>query len=553
MVLLETKKLTFTYPDEPEPVLKELSFTVNQGELIVVAGPTGSGKSTLLRLFKQEIAPFGKLTGDILYEGTPLYRLDKEKAAREIGMIFQDPENQLVMDRVLNELAFGMENLGMDSVTMRKKVAELAHYFGIHSLLNKPIHELSGGQKQLVNLASVLLMEPKILLLDEPTAQLDPVAAKDFLHMLNLINKEFGITIIMVEHHLDEILPICDRLLVLSGGKISFAGDPREVIENIWQRENELFRHYLPQIPRLFLHFHGHETTAQLPLTVREGRDWIKKISVRPKEHGREGSEKQTGPLLVEAKNIVFQYEKHGERIFDYLDLTVREGEFLAIVGANGTGKSTLLKLLAGLEPPQKGKILYRGRKLAQPQPDDIYYMPQNPKLLFTRDTVREELENILRKEQNTGTVQRLQELIDFFHVKELLDRHPFDLSGGELQTVALLIVLSSEAKLLLLDEPTKGMDPVIKEKVGNLLKQLQKNSATIIMATHDIEFAAAFSSRCAMLFHGTVTASGETSSFFKGNTFYTTAINRVTRNSHVPEITTLEEAKRLWKVVETL
>ncbi|MFS8651190.1 MAG: ATP-binding cassette domain-containing protein [Caldibacillus sp.] len=553
MVLLETKKLTFTYPDEPEPVLKELSFTVNQGELIVIAGPTGSGKSTLLRLFKQEIAPFGKMTGDILYEGTPLYSLDKEKAAREIGMIFQDPENQLVMDRVLNELAFGMENLGMDTVTMRKKVAELAHYFGIHSLLNKPIHELSGGQKQLVNLASILLMEPKILLLDEPTAQLDPVAAKDFLHMLDLINKEFGITIIMVEHHLDEILPICDRLLVLSDGKISFVGNPREVIESIWQREKEPFSHYLPQIPRLFLHFHGHETTPQVPLTVREGRDWIKKISVRPKEHEGEDTNKQMGPSLVEARNIVFQYEKEGERIFDHLDLVIREGEFLAIVGANGTGKSTLLKLLAGLETPQKGKILYRGRKLAQPQPQEIYYMPQNPKLLFTQDTVRQPLENILRKEQNTGIVQRLQELIDFFRIKELLDRHPFDLSGGELQTVALLIVLSSEAKLLLLDEPTKGMDPVIKEKVGNLLKHLQKNGVTIIIATHDIEFAAAYSSRCAMLFHGAVTASGETSSFFKGNTFYTTAINRVTRNSHVPEVTTLEEAKRLWKVVETL
>lgn len=553
MVLLETKKLTFTYPDEPEPVLKELSFTVNQGELIVIAGPTGSGKSTLLRLFKQEIAPFGKMTGDILYEGTPLYSLDKEKAAREIGMIFQDPENQLVMDRVLNELAFGMENLGMDTVTMRKKVAELAHYFGIHSLLNKPIHELSGGQKQLVNLASILLMEPKILLLDEPTAQLDPVAAKDFLHMLDQINKEFGITIIMVEHHLDEILPICDRLLVLSDGKISFVGNPREVIESIWQREKEPFSHYLPQIPRLFLHFHGHETTPQVPLTVREGRDWIKKISVRPKEHEGEDTNKQMGPSLVEARNIVFQYEKEGERIFDHLDLVIREGEFLAIVGANGTGKSTLLKLLAGLETPQKGKILYRGRKLAQPQPQEIYYMPQNPKLLFTQDTVREALENNLRKEQNTGIVQRLQELIDFFRIKELLDRHPFDLSGGELQTVALLIVLSSEAKLLLLDEPTKGMDPVIKEKVGNLLKHLQKNGVTIIIATHDIEFAAAYSSRCAMLFHGAVTASGETSSFFKGNTFYTTAINRVTRNSHVPEVTTLEEAKRLWKVVETL
>lgn len=549
MALLETKNLTFTYPDEAKPVLRDISLTVDKGEFLVIAGPSGSGKSTLLRLLKQEISPFGRREGEIYYEGTPLHQLDKKKAAREIGMIFQDPENQIVMDHVLNELIFGMENLGMDTVQMHKKVAELAHFFGIHPFLKRAVHELSGGQKQLVNLASILLMEPAILLLDEPTAQLDPIAAKNFLHIINRVNKEFGITIIMVEHHLDDVLPLCDRMIVLDAGKITIEGKPRQVIQTIWERKHGQFRHYLPKVAQLFFHFQPHSKANSVPLTVREGRQWVQQILVERQE--KQIKEQKSSRPLLELKNIVFQYEKDRERVIDHAHLSVQEGEFLAVVGANGTGKSTLLKIMAGLEKPQKGKVLYQGRKLTRPQPDTIHYMPQNPKLLFTRDTIREELADLVRHQNRADARERLQDLLQFFDMSAFLDRHPFDMSGGELQKLAFMIVLLSEAKLLLLDEPTKGLDPESKQQTGKLLQELQKNGVSIVMATHDIEFAASFSSRCAMLFQGTVTATDETSTFFKGNTFYTTTINRMTRNSSVPEVVTLEEAKRVWNVVQ--
>ena len=550
MALLETKNLTFTYPGETNPVLRELSLTINKGEFVVIAGPSGSGKSTLLRLFKQEVTPFGKREGELYYEGVPLHLLDKKKAAREIGIIFQDPENQTVMDRVLNELTFGMENLQIDPVRMRKKIAELSHFFGIHPLLKRSIHELSGGQKQLVNLASVLLMEPTILLLDEPTAQLDPVASKNFLHILNRVNQEFGITILMAEHHLDDVLPLCDRLIFLNAGNKVLEGQPRQVIGTIQEHNYDQFQNYLPGITRLFLNFQPHSPDDAVPLTVREGRQWIQKIRIE--RQGKEDEKPEISSPLLELKNIVFQYEKGGDRIFDHLDLSVSEGEFLAIVGANGTGKSTLLKIMAGLEKPQKGRVLYRGEKLTRPRPEAIHYLPQNPKLLFTRDTIREELADFMARKNDRAAKKRIQNLMEFFNLEDYLDRHPFDISGGELQTLAFMIVLLSAEQLLLLDDPTKGLDPDINRETAKRPQELQKKGVTIIMATHDIEFAAEFSDRCAMLFQGTVTAIDETARFFKGNTFYTTTINRMTRNTAVPEVVTLEEAKQVWKVVET-
>lgn len=551
MALLETKNVTFTYPDEKKPALQNISLTVNRGEFLVIAGPSGSGKSTLLRLLKQEIAPVGELSGEILYNGKPLHTIDRIKTTKEIGMIFQDPENQLVMDRVLDELIFGMENLGMDTLQMRKKVAEFAHFFGIHSLLNKPIHELSGGQKQLVNLASVLLMEPTLLLLDEPTAQLDPVAAKDFLHMVDMINKEFGIAIIMVEHHLDHVLPLCDRMIVIEQGKISLEGNPRHIIETIQKHEQSHFHYYLPNIARLFLTYQEEKSTCSVPLTVREGREWIQQLSVLPIDEPQIEHRNDSQRPFIEVKNIVFQYDKNGEKILDHLNLSIHEGEFLAIVGANGTGKSTLLKVIAGLESPIKGKVLYQGRKLKGPQPGVVHYLPQNPKLLFIHDTIREELEALVERQKGNDPRERLQELLQFFNVEDFLDRHPFDISGGELQKLAIIMVLLTDARVLLLDEPTKGLDPEMKHQLGKLLQQLQKRGMTIIMVTHDLEFAASYSSRCAMMFQGTVTAISDSQDFFRGNTFYTTAINRITRNTNVPEVTTLEEARRVWKLAK--
>lgn len=543
MVLLETKALSFKYPGEQKQALHNVSLHIEKGEFVVICGPSGSGKSTLLRLFKREIAPHGKQEGAIFFKGTSLEKGDPIDLAKNIGIVFQDPENQIVMDRVQEELAFGLENIGLSTERMRTKLAEMAHYFGIHPLMNEKIHHLSGGQKQIINLASILLMEPELLLLDEPTAQLDPVSSKDFFHMVKQMNEEFGVTILMAEHHLEEALPLADRVIVFNQGKVVFDGPPKEMMKKIWEEQIQEMFPYLPSPSLLYLEYETEAETENIPLTVKEGKRWVQQLHVHERPLPKEKVLLKGRPIL-ELNNIQFQYERTAPKIVDHLSLSVYPGEWLAIVGANGTGKSTLLKILAGIVQPQKGKRLYKGKPFREPVVGEVAYLPQNPKLMFLYDTVFEELKAHLPAGEKDD---RLHELIQFFELEPLLYRHPYDVSGGELQKVALASLLLTAPSLLLLDEPTKGLDPVMKQQLGRYLKEMQKNGLTLIMVTHDIEFAAQFASRCAMMFQGDLTITGETREFFKGNTFYTTAINRVTRDAKLPECVTLEEAKEKW------
>ncbi|WAA09585.1 ABC transporter ATP-binding protein [Fervidibacillus albus] len=541
MAILETRQLSFTYPEQRRPALDNLTLQIEPGEFVVLCGHSGSGKSTLLRLMKREIAPHGKKRGNVFYKGTALENIPPLEAAKKIGFVFQDPENQIVMDRVFEELIFGMQNIGMETGEMRKRLAEVAHFFGIHHLLEKKIHFLSGGQKQMINLASVLLMEPEILLLDEPTAQLDPIAAKDFLHIVGRMNREFGMTVVMVEHRLEEVLSIADRIILLDEGKIVKNGAVRQVIMEISKEKHETFS-YLPSPVQLFFRFSTNEKVDHIPLTVREGKRWVGEldISLRKTETGQT-KEKEKKPFYS-IENVYYRYEKRSEQILKACHLTVEEGEWLAIVGANGTGKSTLLKVMAGILTPQRGSV-------KQGTVPHIGYVPQNPKPLFSFDTIREELYSQIATDNREIGERRLNELVSFFNLHHLLDRHPYDVSGGEMQKVALASVLLSSPNILLLDEPTRGLDPKTKRELGEMLKTLQKQNLTLVMVTHDIEFAALFVDRCAMMFQGSITVQLPTEQFFKGNHFYTTMINRMTRGSHVPEVITVEEAKRKWKV----
>jgi len=543
MAILETKQLTFTYPDQTNSSLKDISFSVNEGEFIVLCGPSGSGKSTLLRQFKREVTPHGLMSGEIFFRGEPIKEVAPLKLAKEIGMVFQDPENQMVMDRVFEELIFGLENIGITTEEMRKRVAEMVHYFGISHLLNKKIHELSGGQKQTVNLASVLLMEPKLLLLDEPTAQLDPVATKEFIELLKRMNDEFGITVIITEHRLEELLPIADRVIVLEEGQIIQEGSPRNVVSFLKNHKNKRMFSYLPSPSRLYLAYSNDISSEQLPLTVKEGKRWVRNLTIQPSSTVE--THVQPRHEILSLKDVDFQYDKHTDKVLDRLSLNVYEGEWLAIVGANGTGKSTLLKVMALLESPQRGSVILNKKKMKKPNPEIIGYLPQNPKLTFIHDTVRAELNDLAVKMKVESIF--VKELITYFHLDELLDRHPYDLSGGEMQKVALAGVLLTSPKILLLDEPTKGLDPESKKELGNWLKNLQEQGLTIVMVCHDIEFAATYSTRCAMMFQGNITVSSSAQDFFKGNTFYTTVVSRITRDSNVPEILTVEEAKTRW------
>lgn len=524
MALIELTDVSFTYPDSREPAIRNLSLNIDKGQFVVLFGASGSGKSTLLRLLKKEIQPHGRLVGRISINGQSVG--ETLGLSQEVGFVFQDPENQIVADDVLHEIVFGLENIGLDSNEMRNRVAEMVHFFGAESLLNRKSQELSGGKKQQINLASVLLMQPSILLLDEPTAQLDPVSAREFIDLLKRLNEEFGMTIIMAEHRLEEVFTLADKIFLMENGKVEISGEPRQVLSELWNTE---YKAYIPKIPALFLSRDGQ---GSVPLTVKEGRDWVQKQKVVPNLIGAS----KVPPKMIERfklKNISFHYEKKGDYILDELELSVGHGEFYALLGGNGSGKSTLLKLMAGLLKPDNGSVFFDEKPLKKYKQVDIAkkigYLPQNPKLFFMQDTVEKELKMVL-EQWDASKASDAQQLFDQLGIAQLMSSHPYDLSGGELQKAALACILVRKPEVLLLDEPTKGLDPISKKNLANILLSLQATGMTIVMSTHDVEFAAQYTTKCGMMFQGRITSEDIPEKFFKGNFFYSTMIQRVFR-----------------------
>ncbi|WP_026575276.1 ABC transporter ATP-binding protein [Bacillus sp. UNC438CL73TsuS30] len=538
MAFIELNKLTFTYPDCINPAIRNLSLSIDKGQFVVLFGASGSGKSTLLKLLKKEIQPHGTLAGDIFINGKLVQ--EPSPVTKEIGFVFQDPENQVVADDVLHEMVFGLENIGLPTNEMRSRVAEMVHFFGAEALLEKKTQELSGGKKQQVNLASVLLMQPDILLLDEPTAQLDPVSTREFLDMIKRLNEEFGMTIIMAEHRLEEVLPLADQLVMMESGEVIAKGDPREVLTQVWNSTN---RAYVPSIPSLFFYMKGN---GMVPLTVKEGRSWIQTGTFFKNTFVPVKNKESRNKLLINAKNILFHYEKKKELILNELDFTLAKGEFYALMGGNGSGKSTFLKLIAGLIKPDSGKVFFETKPLKAWKQKEISkkigYLPQNPKLFFLQDTVRKEMNYIL-EQWGFKHDQEVQSLLEVLEITDLLDSHPYDLSGGELQKAALACLLLRKPEVLFLDEPTKGLDPISKENLAKILTDLNLQGITILMSTHDVEFAAQHATKCGMMFQGKITAEGTPEQFFKGNFFYTTMVQRLFRYLPDHHMLTIQEA----------
>lgn len=543
MAILSLENVKFTYPESSVSALQGIDLKIQKGDFIVLAGRSGSGKSTLLRLLKHEITPYGRLTGDILYKDGQLDSFDKERLAKEIGFVFQDPTHQQVMDSVLAELTFGMENLAYSVDMMHKRLAEMVHYFGLEHLLDRSTKDLSGGEKQLINLASVLLLEPDVLLLDEPFAQLDPIAAANFLHTLKQLNEDFGVTILIAEHALDVLLPIADRLVVLEKGEILHDGEVPSVVKELLQG-NQLSE-FLPVHVRLFHHFEK-DVRVEVPITVNHTRKWLetKEIVTRPLEKVVADE-----TALLQCKKLHFQYERHGEKFLCDLEWTIFKQEIVTIVGANGTGKSTLLKVLLGILKQQEGSFIMNGRKSKVVDTSLFGYLPQHPHVLFRYDTIGEEF-NVLKEDYHIPAAE-LAELIGLFGLSSFLAIHPFDLSGGELQRAALLVTILQRPQVLVLDEPTKAIDPEMKQLLGELLCRLRADGMTIIMVTHDVEFAASYSTRIGLLFRGEIVALDHVKEFFTANNYYTTRMNRVTQRSKLPTVTTLEEAIDSWHIYE--
>jgi energy-coupling factor transporter ATP-binding protein EcfA2 len=453
-------------------------------------------------------------------------------------------------------------------------------------------------QKQLLNLASVLVLQPKLLLLDEPTSQLDPVAAREFIQMLHRLNEEMSVTVIISEHRLEEVLPLADRVLMLEGGQLKVAGSPRELAAELGKEAHQNYLAYLPAAPRLYLGLAaqaGQVTSDAIPLTVREGKQWLRgekavqsaystvpllptdptdrarlsenlstrdaavagtsPVDIRQQFPLRSGSLVSPQPavppvspappvtpeLVLKGREITFRYDKNGPEVLKKLNLSLYRGELLAILGGNGAGKSTLLYILNGLSKPQRGKI-----ELAKAS--STGFLAQNPLLYFSQDTVQEELRQMAEYAGLAGqeAQQEIEGLLDIFELGSLLDSHPHDISGGQQQKLALAMVLLLKPDILLLDEPTKGLDPGAKEKLAGLLQHLRQLGKSIIVVTHDVEFAASYASRCALLFDGSLTAEGPPESFFSANYFYTTAVNRMVRE-WLPQALTVEDVMRQW------
>ncbi|MEG0258800.1 MAG: energy-coupling factor transporter ATPase [Lysinibacillus sp.] len=549
MALLKIDNLSFRYPGETEEALKNINLTVEEGEFIVLMGQSGCGKSTLLKHLKRELAPHGEKTGTIFYQDERLENLTVQTAASEIGFVLQNPENQIVTDKVWHELAFGLENLGLDTPTIRRRVAEMANFFGIQKWFRQKTVELSGGQKQLLNLAAVMAMQPKLLLLDEPTSQLDPIAAMEFITTLHKLNQELGLTIILIEHRLEEVLPIADRVVLMDHSEIIFTGSPKNIPDEI--PENHAMCDALPTAMRIF---NTLEQVGEAPLTIREGRSWLLQQPIVRNSEVIVEKPSNEGPIVLEAKDIAFRYEKDGEDILRGFQMDVRAGELISVIGGNGTGKSTALKILAGLEKPYRGDVFVFGKKLKKYRNSDLYrehlaVLPQDPRTLFVEKQARKELEGMLTI-SDSATTERMEEIIGLLQLQHVLERHPYDLSGGEQQKLALAKLLLLNPKILLLDEPTKGIDAHAKKELANILYKLLQQGVAIVMVTHDVEFSAEYSNRCTLFFDGNLVSQGEPHAFYSGNSFYTTAAHRMSRGIFQNAIT-CEDVIALCKITQ--
>lgn len=549
MATFAIKDLSFTYPEREQPALSNISFKVEYGEFVVVCGQTGCGKSTLLRNLKTVLAPHGKREGEILFYGRSIESIGDREQASRIGYVLQNPDNQIVTDKVWHELAFGLESLGYDTRVIRLRVAEMANFFGIQSWFMRDVSQLSGGQKQTLNLASVMAMQPDVLILDEPTAQLDPIAAADFLETVKKINREIGTTIIITEHRLEDVFPMADRVILMDSGKI-LADDIPGKVGKILAGENHPMLLAMPSPMQVYESLAKQEMLAgqdeeveveNSPVTVREGRTWLtdtfagKQLTRLRVEDPRE-SLPQREPL-IQLKDVWFRYSKNDADVIKGLSMQVEKGQLYCIVGGNGSGKTTALSIIGGINKPYRGKVLIKGEKLTKQQDgriaSNLVILPQNPQTLFVEKTVFLDLMEVLERKgmKASEREERVRAMAERIEITDLLESHPYDLSGGEQQRVALAKVLLTEPEVLLLDEPTKGLDNHYKQKLSKILKRLTREGVTIIMVSHDIEFCGNCGDLCAMFFDGSIVTTNTPNRFFSGNSFYTTAANRMSRH----------------------
>ena len=539
MEILSCENVAFKYNESTDYAISDCTFSVKKGEKIMLCGASGSGKSTLLRLLKRELSPRGELSGNITLMGKDRSELSDRESAEKIGFVMQSPDSQTVCDKVSAELAFGLESFGVKSGEIQSRVGEMAAFFGIEPLYDRDISTLSGGQKQLVALCSVMATDPDILLLDEPTAQLDPVAARELLGILDCLNKEMGVTIIIAEHDPEELFDSCDKILYLAKGKTEFFGTPALTAKYFVENALEGF---LPETAKAFARL-----CDDLPLNVRQGRAKLEKLGVTDIPKQAVTDTERAEPYALQCKNLWQRYEKNSPDILKGCDLGIRKGECYGLLGSNGGGKSTLLRVICGLCKPYMGTVSLFGKKQKAYKNGSLFremlaFLPQEPVTMFVKESVREDL-------LQSGDKVTVENVSQRMGIEHLLDRHPWDLSGGEIQKCAFAKILLADPKIIVLDECTKGMDSFAKKALGDILLDLKDEGRTILLVTHDLEFAAQYCDRCGLLFDGKIVAEDNAVEFFSHNRFYTTAAARLTRGFFSGAVTSTAVRERLAMV----
>ena len=558
MSTIEFKNVYFRYPLAEVNALDGVDFSVNESDFVVICGKSGCGKTTLLRHMKKSLVPYGEFSGSVAYNGKEIMDLPDRVSAADIGFVQQNPDNQVVTDKVWHELAFGLESLGFDNATIKRRVAEMASYFNIQTWFRKDVSQLSGGQKQLMNLASIMAMQPKVLVLDEPTSQLDPIAASEFLRTVQKINRDLGTTVIISEHRLEEVFTMADKVMVMDKGKVLAYDEPRKIgsmLAGTGEHDRNPMFYGLPAVMKIYQSTDGGDSS---PLTIREGRLWVNKtvgdayregipeqtdqnLYGNTVEAGKErtaqdssNSQGRTNGPAITVRDLWFRYDKKSQDVLRDLNLTVDRDQLFCVLGGNGVGKSTTLKVIANILKQQRGKVTVNGT---------LAMLPQNPQALFTEISVEDELMEALHdvNEADEVKVQKVLDMLDTMEISHLRKSHPYDLSGGEQQRLALGKVLLLDPEIILLDEATKGLDPFFKISLARVLKKLTDNGKTLFMVSHDIEFCAEYADTCAMFFDGGIVSVGKPHEFFPGNNFYTTSSNKMARE-HFPDAITWEE-----------
>lgn len=584
MALIRFENVDFTYPGAENKALDNINIAINDGDFVLICGPSGCGKTTLIKQLLPEICPYGHREGRIVYnglahnpnvydgqnKGCDLDELSPRDLARTFGFVGQNPQSQMVTDKVWHELAFGMENIGTTQEIMERRIAEICEFFGMQSWLDKDVASLSGGEMQMVHLASVMVMEPRVLILDEPTGQLDPLAARNFLDMLARINQELGTTIILVEHHLEEAYAMADMVVAMDEASVKCVGNPRDVAGELG------FRAGLPSaliIAKSVLEGEKMPVNVidDLPLNVAEGQKWLRRlfdgntyemvVHTADRQDDVSIDKKQTAgsksDVILKTQELCFAYDE-GKAVLQECSFSISRGEIFTLLGGNGTGKSTLLKLLSTTLKPAYGTIEVLGRKLggfkdsiqlkrkgdkAPLGYEGMVLLPQDPMALFTEITVWDELRESLDglpyslDEKDKLVLDMLQQLKLTGYEK----RHPYDLSGGQQQMLAIGKLLLLKPQIILMDEPTKGLDYDRKIALGQMITELAADGISFLIVSHDIEFAARFAHRCGLMHDGRIVAVDNAKSFFAGNSFFTTAANRMARR-FCPEAVLPEE-----------